>query len=232
MAFPDRRRVVLGPRDGISHKHNELKRIEDKGVAVERKYRAIELFGLPGTGKGTQGRILGEVPGLYYFGCGDVLRSLGSETDNGREVQQRIDRGELVPDELVVSIWEEHMERAVAEGRFDPDRELLVLDGLPRTVPQAEMLESRLTVERLLYLTCRDERVLIERILQRRQQQGRADDADETLIRRRFQIYREQTAPVLDHYPASLVREIAGDRSPLVVLHEIVEELLSLDGFT
>ena len=194
---------------------------------MSEKYEAIVLIGMPGTGKGTQGRIIGRVPGFHYFSSGDMFRALDPTTETGRVVHDRISRGELVSDDLVISLWKEHLEQAIAAGRFHPERDVLILDGLPRTVPQAEMLEAHGDVRTVLSLGCADEQELLARMLRRAQKEGRADDQT-SVIRRRLEIFHEQTAPVLAHYPKTLIAEINALQTPLEVLAAIVEVLIPL----
>src|SRR5438132_5195722 len=101
-------------------------------------YRTVLLFGAPGAGKGTQGRILGTIPDFFHCACGDVFRSLRPDTPLGKIFLKYSSRGELVPDETTVALWREFIDRSIAAGKFHPDHDTLVLDGIPRNVPQAE----------------------------------------------------------------------------------------------
>src|SRR5690242_3912271 len=96
------------------------------------KYRTVLLFGAPGAGKGTQGKILGAIPKFFYFACGDVFRNLTIEKELGRIFVEYSSRGELVPDEPTVQLWRETITASQAAGRFNPDRDILLLDGIPR----------------------------------------------------------------------------------------------------
>src|SRR5262245_58547592 len=111
------------------------------------KYRTILLFGAPGAGKGTQGKILGTIPNFFHCACGDVFRSLSANDPIGRTFIEYSGRGELVPDEPTVELWRRFIHNCEKSGRFHPGHDTLVLDGIPRNVHQAEMLEGTLDVK-------------------------------------------------------------------------------------
>src|ERR1700756_1023869 len=118
------------------------------------KYRAILLFGAPGSGKGTQGRILGTIPNFYHCACGDVFRSLTVESQIGKIFLEYSSRGELVPDEPTIRLWRHFIETSIKVGRFHPEEDTLILDGIPRSEHQAEMLKDTLDVRSIIYLHC------------------------------------------------------------------------------
>ena len=98
------------------------------------RYRTILLFGAPGSGKGTQGKILGSVPNFFHCACGDVFRNLTIDSEIGRTFVKFSSRGKLVPDKYTVRLWRENIEAMTTSGRFRPNRDTLVLDGIPRNV--------------------------------------------------------------------------------------------------
>ena len=106
------------------------------------KLRAVLLFGAPGSGKGTQGKILGTIPNYYHFSCGDVFRNLTPDAPLGRTFLNYSSRGQLVPDEPTIQLWRHNIEVAEHGGRFNPATDTLVLDGIPRNTRQAQMLEG------------------------------------------------------------------------------------------
>src|SRR5687768_3087436 len=108
------------------------------------KYRTLLLFGAPGAGKGTQGKILGTIPQFFHCACGDVFRNLTIDSELGRTFLEYSSRGQLVPDEATVRLWSENIDAQRRLGRFHPERDTLVLDGIPRNVHQAEMLQDAL----------------------------------------------------------------------------------------
>ena len=102
------------------------------------KYRAILLFGAPGAGKGTQGKILGQIPNFVHFSCGDAFRNLRVDSQLGRVFVEYASAGRLVPDEPTIELWKRSIEGMTATGRFNPDADTMLLDGIPRNPRQAE----------------------------------------------------------------------------------------------
>jgi adenylate kinase len=193
---------------------------------MEENYPTILLFGAPGVGKGTQGAILGQIPGFCHLACGDVFRSLNIRSPEGREIYQYSSRGELVPDELTIAIWKKALLGHIAVSRYRPPDELLILDGLPRTVRQAEMLQKTLRVLHVIHLVCSDEDAMIDRMKRRAIRENRVDDANEEVIRKRFDVYREESDPVINLYPAESITRVDALKSPPEVLHAILTVLI------
>ena len=94
------------------------------------RYKTILLFGAPGSGKGTQGKILGAIPGFYHSACGDVFRTLDLQSEMGRVFWQYSSRGELVPDEFTVKLWKNYIQGMEMINQFHPETSFLVLDGM------------------------------------------------------------------------------------------------------
>ncbi|MHB1306410.1 MAG: adenylate kinase family protein [Limisphaerales bacterium] len=172
------------------------------------KYRTILLFGPPGSGKGTQGRILGSIPGYFHIACGDLFRKLDPESPQGRHFQEYVKNGQLVPDDETVQFWRDYVETSRRAGRFNPEEDTLVLDGIPRTVGQATLMADVVEVNAVLYLTCPRQDKLIERMKRRAVQEGRLDDGSEEVIRRRMAIFDRDTRPVLDFYGPNVLHAI------------------------
>ena len=192
------------------------------------KYRTVLLFGAPGSGKGTQGKILGAIPGWFHCSCGDVFRSLRPDSELGKTFLQYSSKGQLVPDEFTVTLWRDFIARSIAAGRFHPETDTLVLDGIPRNRCQAEILSDTLDVKVMLYLVCRDVDKLVARLQRRALHENRLDDANLDTIRQRFATYERETAPVLDFYGKKLVRRINATRSPIEVQLSILKVIQKL----
>ncbi|MDZ4287921.1 MAG: nucleoside monophosphate kinase, partial [Prosthecobacter sp.] len=107
-----------------------------------QKYRAILLFGPPGSGKGTQGKALGSLPGFFHCSCGDVFRSMDLRTELGRAFLEHSSQGRLVPDEITIQLWLARIRSCVETGVFKPDEDRLVLDGIPRIARQAALMDE------------------------------------------------------------------------------------------
>ncbi len=192
------------------------------------KLRTILLFGAPGSGKGTQGKILGTIPGYYHCACGDVFRNLNADSRLGRVFLEYSSRGELVPDEATVDLWRNNIQANTMLGRFNPERDTVVLDGIPRNAGQAQMLQGTLDVLALLHLTCPDRNKMVERLQRRALRDNRLDDANLDVIRTRLQVYDQETKPVLDFYGPDVVHDINATQTPVEVLRDILGVLAKL----
>jgi adenylate kinase len=158
----------------------------------------IVLFGPPGAGKGTQAVKLVETYKLVHLSTGDILRSeMKKKSPLGQQVKSLIEKGNLVPDEIVIELIRENLNSNKMAAGF-------IFDGFPRTVEQAKSLDEMLRKEHLdiaLMATLEvEEEELISRILLRGQSSGRADDSDRSIITNRIKVYNEQTAPVAEYY--------------------------------
>jgi adenylate kinase len=194
------------------------------------RYKTVLLFGAPGAGKGTQGKILGQIPGFFHLACGDVFRSLDTTSDLGAKFLDFSSRGELVPDELTIEMWRQNMHAQTVLSLFKPKVDLLVLDGIPRNLGQAEALAPYLDVLSIIHLVCPDLDAMIQRMKKRAIKENRLDDADERVIRRRFEVYDRETSPVLQYYPAKLVTEVSAMGSPAEVLEHVLEAVVPVQN--
>ena len=160
----------------------------------------IVLFGAPGAGKGTQAVKLVEKYGFNHISTGQVIRNeIAAQTPAGKQVEECIARGEFAPDDLVIAIVKNFM-------ATHQDVEGSIFDGFPRNTYQAEQFDLLMNewdseVDVMLSLEVPEDE-LVERLLLRGKDSGRADDANEEVIRNRIRIYNEQTAPVADYYAA------------------------------
>ena len=192
------------------------------------KYRTILLVGAPGSGKGTQGKILGTIPDFYHCACGDVFRNLTIDSELGRIFVKYSSKGKLVPDRYTIQLWRENIEAQTQLGRFHPERDTLVLDGIPRNRHQAEMLHDALEVVGVLNLVCRDTGKLVERLQRRALRDNRLDDANIEVIQKRLAVYEKETKPVLDYYGPALVHTIDSTQTPVNVLRDILRVITLL----
>lgn len=157
----------------------------------------VVIFGAPGSGKGTQSEKIIKEFGLDHISTGDVLRAeIKNETELGKTAKGYIEKGQLVPDELIVDMLAKTLDtKANAKG--------VIFDGFPRTIPQAEalkkMLNKRGTDVTVMLNLHVEEEDLINRLLERGKISGRSDDNLET-IKSRLDVYHKQTAPLADYY--------------------------------
>lgn len=158
----------------------------------------IVLFGKPGAGKGTQSEKIIEKYQLTHLSTGDLFRlHLKEETSLGKLAKKYMDEGQLVPDEVVINMVQDKIQYTKHSNGF-------LFDGFPRTVAQAEALDKMLNANQMMIsgmiaLEVDDEE-LVKRLLLRGESSGRADDKDESIIRKRIEVYNEDTAPVADYY--------------------------------
>jgi adenylate kinase len=159
------------------------------------------LFGPPGSGKGTQSEKIVEKFGLIHLSTGNLLRQeIEEKTALGLEAKNFMDKGQLVPDEVVIGMIDSSLEK-------HPEAKGLLFDGFPRTVAQAEALDKLLSykktgISKVLALEV-DEDELAKRLLKRGETSGRRDDQNEEVIRKRFSVYRKDTEPVAEYYKKS-----------------------------
>jgi adenylate kinase len=213
----------------------------------------LVLLGPPGSGKGTQGERLNEDLRLPYYATGDILRgAVRDETELGRTAKEYMDRGDLVPDAVIVGVIAERIDSSEARDGF-------ILDGFPRTTPQAEALDAKLgdlgrTVTAVLLIDVSDDEV-VRRLGGRRtceanghvfhvefeppKQEGVCDidgselivrdDDKPQVIRKRLETYHEKTEPLVSYYDSrSVLRRIAGEAAPEAVAEEIRRTLATL----
>src|ERR1700740_1950348 len=160
-------------------------------------YHTYLLFGAPGSDKGTHGKVLGMVPRFFHCACGDVFRSIDTRTKVGQAFIYYSGRGELVPDEISIELWNESISGAVETHRFKPELETLLLDGIPRNLKQAHLMASRIEVLKIFHLYCPERSALVERLKKRALKDNRLDDANEEVIRKRLDTYEIETKPIL-----------------------------------
>jgi adenylate kinase len=193
------------------------------------KIRSILLFGMPGSGKGTQGAVLGQIPGLIHISCGDVFRKIPKYGELGREIMKFTSHGLMVPDDLTVRIWERHIQILEMQELLLRDQHTLVLDGLPRNFAQAERLDTVLEVVQIFHLNISDTDKAAERLQSRALRENRLDDTNEEVIRRRLATYYDETYQTLSFYDSRLIHDVDASQSPIDVLRTIVDRLSDLE---
>ena len=180
----------------------------------------LVLFGPPGAGKGTQSNLLIEKYNLVHLSTGDILRGeISAGTALGMEAKTLMDRGDLVPDEVVIGMISSKLDNNPSANGF-------IFDGFPRTSSQAVALdnlleEKRTSISAMISLKVEDEE-LIKRLLSRGEKSGRADDQDESIIANRINEYNTKTAPLKEYYSAqNKLSEIKGNGT----VEDIAEKL-------
>ncbi|MBC8227793.1 MAG: adenylate kinase [Candidatus Marinimicrobia bacterium] len=178
------------------------------------------IMGPPGAGKGTQAKILAEKYNLIHLSTGDILRrEIKKKTAIGLEAQSYMNRGNLVPDNVLLSIMDSTLISLKDSG--------IILDGFPRTIPQAEglniifeNLDSK--IDHVLNIHV-EEQILINRLIERAQSSGRADDTEEVITKRQ-KVYAKLTAPLVNFYKNNII-QIDGDGSIDQVTQRILKQI-------
>lgn len=189
----------------------------------------IVMFGAPGSGKGTQSEVLIQTYGLFHISTGDVLRDhIKRGTELGKTAKGFIDKGQLIPDELMISIL-----GAVIDDNKEKTKFGVIFDGFPRTIAQADALEEMLAergtkLSAVIGLNVPEE-ILIGRLLNRGKESGRSDDNLET-INDRLKVYHRQTAPLQDYYTKKgLLHMVKGTGGAAVVFERVRKVIDALD---
>lgn len=202
-----------------------------------QRFRTFLMFGAPGSGKGTQGKVLGTIPRFHHMACGEVFRSLDTRTALGQEFVNYSSRGQLVPDETTVKLWRANIHDQVKTHQFKPDIDFLVLDGIPRNVEQAEFMETDIDVLQVFHLSCPDRTELARRLRKRALKENRFDDASDEVIAKRIRLYEEESKPILDYYASgsytgrNIVTPVDASQPPVKVVHAILSRIMELEAW-
>ncbi|MDZ4403267.1 nucleoside monophosphate kinase [Prosthecobacter sp.] len=194
-----------------------------------QRYTAILLFGPPGSGKGTQGKALGSLPGFFHCSCGDVFRAMDVRTELGRAFLEYSGKGQLVPDEITIKLWLARIKSCVTTRAIKPDMDRLVLDGIPRNPHQAELMDAMVDVEHVFHLSGvpRDEIAL--RLKKRALKDNRLDDASDAVVKRRLEVYEAESIELLNHYPPERITHVNATQPPHVVLNDIFKTVIEAE---
>jgi adenylate kinase len=192
------------------------------------RYRSIILFGMPGSGKGTQGAVLGQLPGFVHFSMGDIFRKIPRTGKFGREIEQYTARGSMVPDDLTERIFERQLNILEMQELLMPEQHTLVLGGLPRSYAQADRLASFIDVIQIFHLKIDDMTRAVERLKARALRENRLDDMSDEVIRRKLRTYHDETFKTLSYYPPELIFDVDADRSMIEVLCDIANRLAAI----
>ena len=189
--------------------------------------RALLFVGPPGSGKGTQAKKLAVIADHYHLSSGDIFRSIPKESPEASLQKEYLSKGLLVPDEITLKICFNYIEGLEKTFKFDRNKQLLLLDGIPRTKRQVELLQGQIEMVQIIFLDVKNEEVLLKRLEKRALIEGRADDAKRDVLKKRLEVYKKQTEEVLSSYPKDKMLSVNGDQSPLLVFRDLLTALLS-----
>lgn len=184
------------------------------------KYPTIILFGPPGSGKGTQAKLLSSSGKYVHFNTGEMCRSHDSRSPLGRQIKELMDKGNLIPDEMIVDL----LKQSIIESDYNPETQIILLDGIPRTPNQVRMISDFIDVQKIITLEIPEEE-MVRRLLKRADVEGRADDSSEEIIANRIKVYKEQTESVLVLYEPGIVKRVNGVGS-VEEIHSLVLQAL------
>jgi adenylate kinase len=199
----------------------------ERGPIVDerRRYRTIILFGMPGSGKGTQGAVLGQLPDLVHFSMGDLFRKVPRTGKFGREIERYTSRGLMVPDDLTERIFERQLNILEMQELLMPEQHTLVLGGLPRSYAQAQRLDNFIDAIQIFHLKIDNMTRAMERLRARALRENRLDDMSDEVIQRKLRTYHDETFKTLDYYPRELIFDVDADRRMIDVLCDIANRL-------
>jgi adenylate kinase len=197
-------------------------------VKDRHRYRSIILFGMPGSGKGTQGAVLGQLPDWVHISMGDIFRKIPRYGKFGREIEQYTSQGRMVPDDLTVRIFERHLSILEMQELIMPDQHILILDGLPRSYSQAGRLDGFIDVMQIFHLKITDKVKAMERLRARALRENRLDDMSVEVIERRLQTYYDETFQTLSFYPNELIFDVDAGKRMIDVLCAIANRLAEI----
>ena len=195
---------------------------------VKDKFQSVLIFGPPGAGKGTMGKFLSSAGNHFHLSSGDVFRGLSPESPAGKLYHSYAGKGQLLPDDVTIQIWHHYVNGLIATNRYFPKDQLLLLDGIPRTPTQVEIIQEYINVKKIILLESDDPNVLIQRIQRRALIEKRPDDRDPKVLEKRMEVYEKETFPVLDSYDSNLIAKFDAHQKPLEVLRDILVSLCGI----
>ncbi len=192
------------------------------------KFSSILLFGPPGAGKGTLGKFLASSGTQYHLSSGEIFRSLPPGSPAGKLFYSYASKGALLPDEATIEIWKYYVQGLIATNTYYPESQDLLLDGIPRTLIQAKQLQDFVQVRHIIVLEISNTKELLQRMQRRARIEGRLDDIDLNILKKRIEIYEEETSKILEFYPTHLISRVDGTQRPLEVLRDVLVRLSHL----
>lgn len=197
-----------------------------KSMRVYTKpFSSILLFGPPGVGKDLLGNFISQAGSQVYVSLGDVFLRYPIESPIRQMFHKYAVSGALIPDQDVINVWNYYVQGLIATGRFLPDQQDLLISGLPRTLGQAELLDSYVYVRHIIILEAHDETNLLKRTQQSLYSKGRMHEVSLEVLQKRMQSYQKDIDAIINHYPIHKVSRINAEQKPLEVLRDVLSRL-------
>lgn len=189
------------------------------------KFSVILLFGPPGSGKATLGRFLSDGGMQYHLSSGEIFKSLPVSSDAGKLYYSYAKNGQFLPDDITIEIWKYYVQGLIATNSYYPESQDLLLDGLPRTILQAQMLQNYVKIRHVIVLEINDKEELKKRIASRARREGRVDDVHLNEWEKKIDSYHQRLDSILKFYPNHLVSKVNAQQKPLEVLRDVLVRL-------
>ena len=186
------------------------------------KYKTILIFGPPGAGKGTIASMIGATGNHYHLSSGEIFRGLAPESKHGKLFYELCQKGQMMPDELTVEIWRKYTEGLINTNKFFPSQQFLMLDGIPRTLAQAILMEQYIDVIHIIVFEVENENELVRRLARRATIEKRVDDASVESVKNRIREYRVLSTQVLEHFPEEIISRFNAELTPTEVLRDVL----------
>ncbi len=203
----------------------QKRKLQDYIPKVKEPFRSILIFGPPGAGKGTLGKFLSSAGNHFHLSSGDIFRGLDLDSPAGKLYHSYAGKGLLLPDEVTIEIWHHFVSGLIATNRYFPSQQYLLLDGVPRTKKQAELLDKYIQVEQIIMLDVTETNILFKRMQRRAILEKRSDDMEPKILKTRMEVYKKDTLKVLKHYSKGILSVFNADQKPLEVLRDVLVEL-------
>jgi adenylate kinase len=199
-------------------------------ISMNNLYKSVLIYGPPGVGKGTVCKALSISDSIVHVSTGEIFRGLEPNSKMGKIVKSYLDKGDLIPDDLTIDVWHEYVEEKIKKKLYDPSKQFLLLDGIPRTLKQASLLEKYISVKYVIVLDMKDVSKLMQRMKKRAVLENRSDDVSEKVLENRINIYLNDTIKLLKHYPQNLIYHFNADQKKLEVIRDVLINFASILG--
>lgn len=207
---------------------NILDKTFNRFLNMNDLYKTVLIYGPPGVGKGTVCKCLSISDSVVHVSTGEIFRGLDSNSKMGKVVKSYLDKGNLIPDDITIEIWHEFVQNKIKNKQYSPSKQYLLLDGIPRTLKQASLLEKYIKVEYVIVLDMSDISKLTDRMKKRALIENRSDDLKEDVLENRIKIYLNDTIKLLKHYPENIIFHFNSDQKKLEVIRDVLIKFASI----